>query len=400
MKSTKLRAVVFALLCVLMIGGWIVYPHEPLTHTIGITKPPTPTPTPYYHNVALLGYGGGSHEGGALTDSLIVARIDDRAQKISLISIPRDIWIPLPLGKAGALVPQKINAAYAYGLDDTTYPSKKPEYQYKNGGGGALAKYALSQVIGEPIDHFAAVSFRTFTSLIDQLGGITITRDRAFLDEWYPIDGKENELCDHKEEEIKDLVATLSGRLLEQEFPCRYEKLELSAGAQNLDGASALKYARSRKSETEGGDFYRSQHQKQVLEAIKSKALSINSFPALVRVATSVSQYIDTDFRLTDIPGLLKEYLRKKDYTIESVALTLENVLDEGRGPQGQYILAPQYDDTKWSIVHEYLQERYAGLTEASSTAKLRKKYAPTATPTHKVGEDSANSKSKNQSKE
>jgi anionic cell wall polymer biosynthesis LytR-Cps2A-Psr (LCP) family protein len=118
-----------------------------------------------------------------------------------------------------------------------------------------------------------------------------------------------------------------------------------------------------------------------VLEAIKSKALSINSFPALVRVATSVSQYIDTDFRLTDIPGLLKEYLRKKDYAIESVALTLENVLDEGRGPQGQYILTPQYDDTKWSIVHEYLQERYAGLTEASSTAKLRKKYAPTPTP-------------------
>lgn len=397
MKSTKLHAVVFALLCVLMIGGWVAYPHEPLTHTIGITKPPTPTPTPYYHNVALLGYGGGSHEGGALTDSLIVARIDDRAQKITLVSVPRDLWVPLPLGKDGALVPQKINAAYAYGLDDTTYPNKKPEYQYKNGGGGALAKYALSQVIGEPIDHFAAVSFRSFTSLIDQLGGITIARDRAFLDEWYPIDGKENELCDHKEEEIKDLVATLSGRLLEQEFPCRYEKLDLTAGTHHLDGASALKYARSRKSETEGGDFYRSQHQKQVLEAIKTKALSINSFPALVRVATSISQYIDTDFALTDTPGLLKEYLRKKDYAIQSVALTLENVLDEGRGPHGQYILTPQYDETKWQIVHEYLQERYTGLSEASSTAKLRKKYAPTPTSTPKVGKDSANSKSKNQ---
>lgn len=327
---------------------------------------------------------------------MMIARIDDRSQKISLISVPRDIWVPLPLGKGGAFVSQKINAAYAYGLDDTTYPQKKSEYQYKNGGGGALAKHALAQVIGEPIEHFVAVSFRTFTSLVDQLGGISITRDRAFLDEWYPIDGKENELCDHKEEEIKELVATLSGRLLEQEFPCRYEKLELGVGTHQLDGASALKYARSRKSDTEGGDFYRGQHQKQVLEAIKLKALSINSFPALVRVVTSIGQYIDTDFSLVDVPGLLKEYLRKKDYRIESVALTLENVLDEGRGPQGQYILAPQYDETKWSVIHEYLQDRYRGLSEASSTANLRKKYAPTPTPTPKVGKDGANLKSKN----
>lgn len=380
-----------------MIGGWFVYPHTPITATIGLTQLPTPTPTPYFHNIALLGYGGGSHEGGALTDSMMIVRIDDRAQKISLISVPRDLWIPLPLGKNGELVPQKINAAYAYGLDDTTYPNKKTEYKYKNGGGGALAKYALSKVIGEPVDHVVAVSFRTFTSLVDQLGGISITRDQAFLDEWYPIDGKEKELCDHKGEEIKDLIATLSGRLLEQEFPCRYEKLELGVGTHQLDGASALKYARSRKSDTEGGDFYRSQHQRQVLEAIKSKALSINSFPSLVRVATSISQYIDTDFRLTDIPGLVKEYLRKKDYAIQSVALTLENVLDEGRGPQGQYILTPQYDETQWDIVHEYLQERYSGQSEASSTAKLRKKYAPTPTPTPKVEKDNTNSKSKNQ---
>ncbi len=345
------------------------------------STPPTPTPTPYFHTIALLGYGGGKHEGGALTDSMIVARIDDRAQKISLISIPRDIWIPLPLGKNGEMINHKINAAYAYGLDDTTYPGKLAQYQSDSGGGLTLAKYALSTVTGEPIDHVVSVSFASFTAFIDQLGGISVTRNFPFLDEWYPIDGKENELCDHKEEELPELVATLSGRLLEKEFPCRYEKLELPTGTTTLDGQMALKYVRSRKSENEGGDFYRSQHQKQVIEAIKEKVLSLNSFPALVRIATSIGKYIDTDYSLADLPETLKEYMRKKDYKIESIALSNDNVLEEGTGPQGQYILQPIEGQKDWRDIHAYLQHRYDGLTDASASAKIKSKYLPTPTP-------------------
>jgi anionic cell wall polymer biosynthesis LytR-Cps2A-Psr (LCP) family protein len=313
---------------------------------------------------------------------MIVARIDDRAQKISLISIPRDIWIPLPLGKGGEMINQKINAAYAYGLDDTTYPGKLSKYKSESGGGLALAKYALSSVSGEPIDHSVSVSFASFTALIDQLGGISITRNFPFLDEWYPIDGKENELCDHKEEELPELVATLSGRLLEKEFPCRYEKLELPAGTSNLDGQMALKYARSRKSENEGGDFYRSQHQKQVIEGIKEKVLSLNSFPSLIRIATSIGKYIDTDYSLADAAEILKEYMRKKDYKIESIALSNDNVLEEGTGPQGQYILQPIGNQKDWRDIHTYLQYRYDGLTDASASAKIKNKYLPTPSPT------------------
>jgi LCP family protein required for cell wall assembly len=223
MKKSSSHRWIFIALVLISVGSvaFIIYSSRTSTAFPLITNlsAPTPTPTPYFHNVALLGYGGGKHEGGALTDSMIVARIDDRAQKIYLISIPRDIWIPLPLGKGGEMVPQKINAAYAYGLDDTTYPGKTSKYKSSAGGGLALAKYALSSVIGEPIDHSVSVSFASFTALIDQLGGITITRNFPFLDEWYPIDGKENELCDNKEEDLPQLVATLSGRLLEKEFP-------------------------------------------------------------------------------------------------------------------------------------------------------------------------------------
>lgn len=383
-KSSSHRWIFIALVLV-SVGsvGFIIYSSRASTTFPLITKliAPTPTPTPYFHNVALLGYGGGKHEGGALTDSMIVARIDDRAQKISLISIPRDIWIPLPLGKGGEMINQKINAAYAYGLDDTTYTGKPSKYKSETGGGLALAKYALSSVIGEPIDHSVSVSFASFTALIDQLGGISITRSFPFLDEWYPIDGKENELCDHKEEELPELVATLSGRLLEKEFPCRYEKLELPAGTTNLDGQMALRYARSRKSENEGGDFYRSQHQKQVIEGVKEKVLSLNSFPSLIRIATSIGKYIDTDYSLSDVAEIIKEYMRKKDYKIESIALSNDNVLEEGTGPQGQYILQPIEGKKDWSDIHAYLQYRYDGLTDASASAKIKSKYLPTPSP-------------------
>jgi anionic cell wall polymer biosynthesis LytR-Cps2A-Psr (LCP) family protein len=314
---------------------------------------------------------------------MIVVRIDDKAQKVSLISVPRDIWVQLPLKKDADLVGQKINAAYAYGLDDTVYPDKSPPYQSKNSGGGTLAKYALSQLVGEPIEHFVAVSFRTFTNLVDQLGGITITRSSYFSDEWYPVDGKEKDLCDHKEEDIPQLTATLSGRLLEQEFPCRYEKLELFAGQNHLNGAKALKYARSRKSMTEGGDFHRSKHQKEVIEAIKSKALELNSFTTLVSYATTLGSAVDTDFSVTDIPNLVKTYLRKKEYKIESIALTDENVLDHGSGPQGQYILTPAYGQKSWDDVHTYLRDRTSGLSEASSVAKLKSLRDPSPTPTN-----------------
>jgi anionic cell wall polymer biosynthesis LytR-Cps2A-Psr (LCP) family protein len=340
-----------------------------------------PTPTPYYHNIALLGYGGGTHEGGALTDSMIVARIDDKVRKVFLISIPRDLWIELPVLKNGGMSGQKINAAYALGLDDTWFPNKPTEYRVKNGGGGNLAKYALEKVIGEKIDHFGAVSFQAFISFIDTLGGITITRNTPFEDKWFPIEEKEKDTCDKSEEDLKAIEATLSGYLREQAFPCRYETLSLDAGTQTLDGITALKYVRSRHSELEGGDFYRSQRQRQVVNAIKEKTLNIAAVPKLIEFARSIYQYIDTDYTLEDVVSLIKLALTKKDYAVESIALTNDNVLKDGVGPNGEYILVPRTGEGDFRPIQQYLFARYRGISEASASAKFNAVLTPTATP-------------------
>jgi len=345
-----------------------------------------PTPTPYYRNIALLGYGGGDHEGGALTDSMIVARIDDRAKKVFLISIPRDLWVGLPIDKGGKLSYWKINAAFAMGLDDSWFASKPKQYQKANGGGGNLAKYALEQVTGEQVNNFVAVSFKAFSTLIDSLGGITITRQTPFVDIWYPTEGKEKDTCGKSEDDLKAIEATMSGYLKEQEFACRYETLSLGIGTHNLDGSTALKYVRSRHSGVEGGDFFRSQRQRQVVDAIKEKVLKVSAIPKLIELASSMQQYVNTDFTLADIPNMVNILMSKKSYLIESIALTNENVLKDGRGPNGEYILIPKTGPDDFYPIHEYLQDRFYGLSEASASARFNLYLVtPTATPTAPV---------------
>jgi polyisoprenyl-teichoic acid--peptidoglycan teichoic acid transferase len=332
----------------------------------------TPSSIQRFQNIALMGYGGGDHDGGALTDSIVVARIDDRTKKIFLVSVPRDIWVKLPFeDNIGRPAEVKINSAYAIGLDDYYFSKKPDKFDNKNGGGGKLAKYVLTEVVGEPISNFISVSFEAFRNFVDSLGGITITRNTSFTDEMYPIEGKERDTCGKTEEDITAIEATLSGQLKEKEYACRYETLTFGVGSLTLDGETALKYVRSRHSETEGGDFYRSQRQRQVILAIKEKILSLDGVVAIAGFATKISRYIDTDYDIGDIPTLIKYFMARRDYTIESVALTDKNTLDHWTGPNGEYALIPKSGKDRFDIIHKYLLDRYRGYSEASATARM-----------------------------
>ena len=164
---------------------------------------PTPQPTPKPHidafnqlepyTVALLGYGGGTHEGGKLTDSMMIIHIVPKQQKIFMISIPRDLWIALPVNSDQKSY-WKINAAYPIGLDDRKYTQKPIQYTGE-AGGGELTKYALQTVTGLHIDHFLALDFSGFKKSIDVLKGIDVKVDRPFDDTLYPIEGQESNTC-------------------------------------------------------------------------------------------------------------------------------------------------------------------------------------------------------------
>ena len=102
---------------------------------INSTPSPTPTPDPLrIRNVLLLGYAGGDHDGATLTDTIMLARIYPKENKILLISIPRDIWVEIPISKNES-EHFKINHAFAIGLDDKKYSDKDEQYKGLYGAG-------------------------------------------------------------------------------------------------------------------------------------------------------------------------------------------------------------------------------------------------------------------------
>jgi polyisoprenyl-teichoic acid--peptidoglycan teichoic acid transferase len=85
---------------------------------------------------------------GRRADSLMVARVDTAGGRIDLLSVPRDLWVPI--GQTGEN--QRINAAYSKSAQTVVD--------------------TVQQVLGIPIHHFVEVDFRGFQSLVDALGGV------------------------------------------------------------------------------------------------------------------------------------------------------------------------------------------------------------------------------------
>ncbi len=228
-------------------------------------------------NVLLLGIGGGKHDGPMLTDSIIVASFNTKTKKVVLISVPRDLWL--------ASIKEKVNAAYEVGV--------------QHSDGLRFAEDKLDDILGIPIHYGILMDFSAFSRAIDLVDGVDVEVTRTFDDYEYPIEGKEDDLCDYHEQEMdisgdqaKELniapgkqkvlleksgkIATDSSKL---DLGCRYEQLHFNRGLMHMDGVTALKFVRSRHgTNNEGSDFARSKRQQLVIDAFKSKILSIGTF--------------------------------------------------------------------------------------------------------------------------
>lgn len=306
-------------------------------------------------NILLLGYGGSGHDGSSLTDVLMVAHLEPEEKRVVLISVPRDLWVSIPI-RSDQSKNFKINAAFAVGSDDEKYPLKEARFKGMTGG-GELAKYVVGQVIGMPIDFFIAVDFEGFKKAIDILEGIEVDVPVAFDDYFYPVKGLENETCGKSPEEIAELHEEFSGFQLEKQFECRYEHIHFDFGAQHMDGETALKFVRSRHSGQHGGDFARSQRQQALLSAIKNKALSIYSVDDAITFINQFNNVVQTDA----VGGVIKEFVTiigdPKGYEISYINLTTENVLAQTTTGAGQFILVPKEGVGEWRTVHQFIRD-------------------------------------------
>lgn len=329
---------------------------------------PTPPPDPLRpYTVLLLGYGGGTHAGGSLTDTMLLAYIVPREQRATLFSIPRDVWVELPI-KDNQKEWSKINAAFAVGNDDKKYPQKPSEFTGV-GGGGRMAKVVVSEILGIEVDYFAAVNFSGFIAGLDALGDLSVYVPVTFDDEFYPIEGKEDETCDKSAEDIEALTATMSGYTLEQEFTCRYEQLHFDAGPQTMDAELALKFVRSRHSLQHGGDFGRSQRQQALLTAVKNRLLSPSGLVRLVPTLLQLSKYVQTDITSDKITEIVTTHEGLSEYELTTVRLTDDNALKQSYSTDRQYILVPTSGQGDWTSVREFFQDEVVSAgVDASET--------------------------------
>lgn len=328
----------------------------------GDVLPPTqPTATPPETgeektlSILLLGYGGPGHEGGTLSDTLILIYINLETKRIALISIPRDLWVPIPYDWDNTAF-YKINMAYAMGLDDLRYPNKKPEFRGETGGGN-MAKHVVGKVVGINAQNFISVNFEGLTKIIDILGGVEVEVPKTFNDYFYPVKGKENETCGISVSKIAEFHAKYSGFELEKQFICRYEHLRFDKGKQTMNGEMVLKFVRSRHSSEHGGDFARSERQSALLNGIKDKLISFQALGKLNSILDNITQNIRTDLTSTQIQKLIGLLVNHSEYEISFVHLTDDNVLRATTGAAGQFILIPKEGQNNFYGIQKFVRE-------------------------------------------
>lgn len=225
---------------------------------VGGGPPPAIMQQPF--NVLVIGVDlRASHpEEGARSDTLIVVHVDPRDKWASLLSIPRDTYVQIPSQACEGAAGTKINAAYSCGYRNPQIYGLEPTPENRQDAGAALAAQTVEQFLGITIDYTAQVDFAGFERLIDAIGGITVDVERTILDPEYPTEDY------------------------------GYMRLYIPAGLQRMDGATALRYARTRHVDN---DFGRARRQQQVLQAILDELKrqgvlgQIEAAPRLLQVA-------------------------------------------------------------------------------------------------------------------
>jgi polyisoprenyl-teichoic acid--peptidoglycan teichoic acid transferase len=314
------------------------FPDTSLTQTeLDTTLPPEDLKT---LTVLLLGYGGAGHQGGFLTDVIQIVHLDFEKSKLSMISVPRDLWVKLPNNKEA-----KINAAFTLGDD----PDKPID------SGGAVAKKMASSVTGLSIDYFMAIDFVGFKRLIgEELDGLEVNVPETLDDSWYPIKGEELNPCGMTPDEIADLTAEKSGFELEKQFECRYEHLYFQKGLVVMEGGDALGYVRSRHGSA-GGDFSRSQRQHALLTAIKDKLWSIEALKNAPEFFEKTARHITSDINLEIVKYLVPALKATQNFETQTIVLSTENVFTTSRSSTGQSIIIPK---NNWKDVYRYITQQ------------------------------------------
>lgn len=236
-------------------------------------------------NILLLGVDKRPGDRGR-SDTMIILTLDPQANKMQMISIPRDTRT-LIVGKG---FEDKINHAYAFGGPD-------------------MSVATVENMLNIDIDYYVEINMEGLVKLVDAVGGITVY----------------NELDWHS------------------------DGFHYAPGELHLNGKQALGYVRMRKQDPQG-DFGRTKRQRQVIEAIIKKGVSVASVPKIDDMLDILGDNVATNMDFDDMKNLLLNY--------RNAAQNTETYMLQGKGTRINgiyYYIVPEEELAK---VHEMIASK------------------------------------------
>jgi len=193
-------------------------------------------------NIILLGSDEAPDRYGHRTDTIMILSLDPESGKVTLLSIPRDLFVYIP-----GLRMDRINVADTFGGIEMVYQT-------------------ILYNFGIEIDHWVRANFVGFVAAVNHLGGIDVQVGGHLYDE-----------C---------------GGVYYDYYPGTYP----------MDGHTALCYARMRKA---SNDFDRIGRQQEVLKAMFQKVLSLDGLTKLPQLYGEYNKWVETDIGLGNLLPLI-----------------------------------------------------------------------------------------------
>lgn len=261
---------------------------EEIDALLGTTVPETTSPEETWPvvvsdknitNIMLVGQNWREDEQNKLSDTMILCSINRETKTMTMVSILRDLYVPLPAYAGHGPGRNRINVCYALGST----------WKRTSEGGMEMLALCVEQNFGVHVDHTIEVGFETFTAIIDAMGGVEV------------------EVTEEEAKYMTEEVGYVG---------------EIQPGLQTLWGTDALAYARIRKIDS---DRQRSERQRTVITSLIDKCRDM-SLLELHDLAKSVLPMIITDMTNEEITNYIWEFLPMvRDLKLNAVTIPADN---------------------------------------------------------------------------
>ena len=230
-------------------------------------------------------------------DTLILITFNPKTLNATMLSIPRDSYIPIACW--ANKVENKITHAAGYGND--------------------CMINSIQNYFGITIDYYAKINFKGLVKLVNAVGGVEV--------------------------DVPTRLCT--------DDSSRYAQICIQPGRQKLDGEQALVFARNRK-QLANGDFGRAQHQQELIMALINKMKTITKVSQFTTILDTVSNSLDTNLttkQILEFYNVGKDIIKKSSNAEESNLINIQQLYLYGNS---QMI----YDEGMRMVLYNYVPNK------------------------------------------